>query len=221
MDKALQLVKILMYGAAVLLLGSAATVLIQVSIQLHKTPNLMLKVEATVDYVGRSAKNFDDATKVWKEASQTEADYLHNTLPVLTKQVQTNLTNSNALLVSLKNTSDTVSQSANTITTQTTATLATTNNLLAHTDTNLQPVLTNLSNTSLAAQTLISDPAIKGSLINLQETSANVAVATKESAQILKDGRIVADKYVQPERWFIKVLHYTLQGGSLAYDFIR
>lgn len=210
-----------MYGAAVLLLGAAATILIQVSVQLHRTPNLMLKVEATVDYVGRSAKNFDDATKVWKEASQTEADYLHNTLPVLTQQVQTNLSNSNALLVSLKNTSDTVSRSANTITAQTAVTLATTNSLLARTDTNLQPVLTNLSNTSLEAQTLISDPAIKGSLHNIQETSANVAVATKESAQILKDGRIVADKYVRPERWFMKVLHYTLQGGTLVYDFIR
>lgn len=210
-----------MYGAAVLLLGAAATILIQVSNQLHRTPNLMLKVEATVDYVGRSAKNFDDATKVWKEASQTEADYLHNTLPVITKQVQANLTNSNALLVSLKNTSDTVAQSANTITTQTATTLETTNKLLAHTDTNLQPVLQNVASVSLSAQALIADPAIKASLTNIQETSANVAVATKESAQILKDGRIVADKYVAPEKWYMKVLHYTLQGGSLAYDFIR
>jgi hypothetical protein len=73
----------------------------------------------------------------------------------------------------------------------------------------------------LSAQTLIADPSIKASLTNIQETSANVAVATKESAQILKDGRIVADKYVAPEKWFIKVLHYGLQGGSLLYDFIR
>ncbi len=210
-----------MYGAAVLVLGAAATILFQVSLQLHKTPNLMLKVEATVDYVGRSAKNFDDATKVWKEASETETDYLHNTLPVLTQQVQTNLTNSNALLVSLKTTSDTVAQSANNITTQTAATLNTANGLLAHTDTNLQPVLQNLSNVSLSAQTLIADPSIKASLTNIQETSANVAVATKESAQILKDGRIVADKYIAPQKWYIKALGYLLKGGELSYDFIR
>jgi len=221
MDKALQLAKVLMYGAAVLLLGAAATILIQVSVQLHRTPNLMLKVEATVDYVGRSAKNFDDATKVWKEASQTEADYLHNTLPVLTKQVQTNLTNSNALLVSLKNTSDTVSQSANAVTAQTTTTLETTNTLLARTDANLQPVLQNLSATALSAQTLIADPSIKASLVNIQETSANVAVATKESAQILKDGRIVADKYIAPQKWYMKFLGYVLKGGELTYDFVR
>lgn len=174
-----------------------------------------------MDYVGRSAKNFDDATKVWKEASQTEADYLHNTLPMLTKQVQTNLTNSNALLVSLKNTSDTVSQSADTITAQTTNTLATTNGLLAHTNANLQPVLQNLSAVSLSAQTLIADPSIKASLTNIQETSANVAVATKEGSQILKDGRIVADKYVAPQKWWMKALGYLLKGGELTYDFVR
>jgi hypothetical protein len=221
MDKILQTAKILMYVSVALCFMAAATILTQVSLQMHKTPNLMLKLEATVDYLGRAAQNFDKATAVWKDASAKESNYLDTTLPKLSRQVETNLNNSNALLVSLKTTSDTLAASAATITTQTNQTLATTDALVADTNKNLQPVLQGLALSSASVTNLVTDPEVKKTLVNVQDATANTAEATKQAAQILKDGRVVADKYVQPERWWMKVLNYTLKGGSLAYDFIR
>lgn len=195
MDKPLRNSLIAVCVAAVVLLGAAATILIQVSVQLHKSPYLMLKVEATVDYVGRAAKNFDDATKVWKEASQTEADYLHNTLPAITKQVQTNLTNSNSLLVSLKNTSEIVSQSATTLTTQAATTLASTSTLFNtanETVAGFQPVeraatdsLFHLKTTLDLFGTTISDPNIKTTLSNVvgMTTTGNHMLFTADAVE--------------------------------------
>lgn len=228
MSKLVQIGQFIFWMAGATLLTGMAMICFQVYIQLHRTPTLSLKAEAAVDYVGRAAQNFDQATAVWKTASQSEADYMQKTLPVLTKQAETNLNNSNALLVSLRQSSDKAGLAIDGLSAQSQAVLAaakdtitTTNKLVADTNSSLQPVLTDSSQTVHDLDAFIQSPEIKGTLVNIQQTSGNVADATKESAQILKDGRIVADKYVAPQKWYIKVIAYVLKSGELVYDFVR
>lgn len=177
MDKTLRNSLVSVCVAAIVFLGAAATILIQISHQLHQTPNLMLKVEATVDYIGRSAKNFDDATKTWKDASQTEADYLHNTLPALTTQIQTNLSSSNDLLRSVKTTSDTLASSVASISGDAHQTLSAANTLFGTTNqtiAGLQPAEKATIDTLFKFQTsldlfntTLSDPNIKATMFNV------------------------------------------------------
>jgi len=182
MDKLLRNSLIAVCVAAVILLGAAATILIQISQQLHRTPNLMLKVEATVDYAGRAAKNFDDATRVWKDASQTEANYLHNTLPILTQQVQTDLNSSNSLLISLTKTSDTLTETTKTLSVKADQTLSATNSLLYTTNqtvAGIQPTELAMTNTLFKVGTSLdlfnkklADPNIDTMLFHFAHISA-------------------------------------------------
>jgi hypothetical protein len=188
----------------------------------------MLKVEATFDYFARAAKHVDTAAGVWQETSQTESTYLKTTLPQLTTKANTVLDNSNQLVLSLKSTSDKLGTATDVLTSSSQKTLASVTDLVTSTNKNLQPVF--LSSTAAIDQAkftlkgvddLVTDPAIKKSLVNIQDTTASLADGTKQGDQILKDGRVVADKYVAPQKMIVRISGYALKAGQLLYDFIR
>jgi uncharacterized protein YoxC len=212
----------LLKGAAALFFLAAASILIQISWQVHRTPDLTLKIEAAVDYTARAAKNFDDATRVWKSASQRESDLLGKELPTLTNQLQQNLQ-------SLQQTTDTLNHSVASITTDVHNTTQSANGLLASatrtTDqvpavlTETQQTLAGVRKTTLDVDTIVAGPVVTETMQNIAESTANIADGTQSAAGILKDGRKIADDFVAPKKWYQRVYTYGIDAGKFVLCF--
>lgn len=85
----------------------------------------------------------------------------------------------------------------------------------------LQPVEMNAAATMLQATATLHDADVVVTDPQIKEAIASAADSVKQGDAILTDGRKVADKYVQPQKWYVKTLGYVLKGGELTWDFLR
>lgn len=219
MNNALQFVKIVSLLALAFLLGELGYT---VHVARHGTA--VQKVDNALDNLNTDLK---ETYKVTHDARVTldslnkaaidERFYFEHQVPVVLADVHTVLQSTNTTVVGVGATTEHLNTTLDGLK----GTEASASALLDATTYRIPAVLETTDRTMHDVDNLILDPAVTETLRNVSQTSTNIADGTAQAAQILKDGREVADRYVKPQTWYMKVLDYTLRGGMLVYDFIR
>lgn len=221
MDTAIKIAKLVAFS-------SLAFLCLVASMAIYGLRSLPVKVADVLDTTQKTVlltnKAVNDARLTLDNVNKGAIDerrWLEEELPLNAQRVNVILDDADSAILSVKSATDRLSLSSDTLITHATTVVDTANVAIAKTEDNLQPVLVNAAAAEKSVDALVSDPEIKASLTDIQESSANVAIGTAEAARILKDGRIVADKYIAPQKWYMKALGYLLKGGELTYDFVR
>lgn len=221
MDQAIKVAKLLAFSSlAVLCLVAAAAIFTLRSIP-AKIGGLLDTTQKTVLLTNKAVNDARVTLDNVNKGAIDERRWLEEGLPLTTKRVNAILDNANGAILSLKSTTDLLGSRSAMLIEHATMVVDDADVAIAKTESDLQPVLVNAAAAEKSVDALVSDPVIKKSLVNIEESSANFANGTAEAAKILKDGRIVADKYVAPQKWYMKALGYLLKGGELTYDFVR
>lgn len=209
-------------------LASFACLCLLAAVTIWQLRAVPAKVDALLDSTQKtvllSNKAMNDARLTLDNVNKGAIDerlYFEKTLPQTVTRVNTILESANQTVLSLKNASDQVTASTKQLTDHTDAVLVTMDGLGHHTEPVLQDAATAISNVNaLATDPAIINP-IKASLANIDVGTQAAADSLKQADGILTDGRIVADKYVKPQKWYMRALGYVLKGGELTYDFVR
>jgi hypothetical protein len=221
MDQAIKVAKLVAFSSLAILCLVAAAAIFSLRELPVKVASLLDTTQKTVLLTNKAVNDARLTMDNVNKGAIDERRWLEEGLPQTTRRVNAILDNANGAIVSLKSTTELLGANSETLLTHATAVVDNAGIAIATTSVNLQPVLVTAATMERSADALVGDPAIKASLVNVETSSAHIAIATDEAARILKDGRLVADKYISPQKWYMKALGYLLKGGELTYDFIR